>query len=121
MLRNPLFLALLASLATLLTSARAQAWGAFHAGYTHFGPGGFYHVGRTAVGGYGGWGGIGGYHYGYGGYHYGGFGGYHYGYGVPFGGAYEVGGYHYSPAYYGDYGGAHVGVYAEGYRGGWIP
>ena len=76
MLRQPLFLAIAATGAMLLTSARAQAWGAFHAGYTHFGPGGFYHVGRTAVGGYGG---FGGYHYGYGGYRYGGFGGYHYG------------------------------------------
>ena len=93
MLRNVLLAATAAALATLLTPADASAWGAAHVGYTHVGPNGVYHAGRTAAAGpygyrttgsrygatYGG--GAAGYRYGaggtYGGYHYGGaYGGY---------------------------------------------
>ena len=83
-MRKYLGLALLVALATLMTANDARAWGAFHAGYTHFGPGGVYHYGRTAavgpygaysgahVGGYGAYGGA--YHAGYGyGERYGGY------------------------------------------------
>ncbi len=65
MLRKTLFLAFAAILAVLATSSDAQAWGAYHVGYTHYGPvTGFQHYGATGVraGGYGG-------------YHYGGYGG----------------------------------------------
>ncbi len=63
-------------LAVLAIPGDAQAWGVYHAGYTHYGPvTGFHHYGyTTAHRGYGG-----GYRYGgnrYGAYHYG---GYHYG------------------------------------------
>src|SRR4029077_17718116 len=89
----------MACLAALLTPSEAGAYGAAHVGYTHVGPNGVYHTGRTAVStpygarsyghtnayGYGG----GAYHAGYSrGYGYGG-GGYHYHYG------YGGGGYHY--------------------------
>jgi uncharacterized membrane protein len=48
MLRKTLFLALAAILATLATSSEAQAWGAYHVGYTHYGPvTGFSHAGST--------------------------------------------------------------------------
>lgn len=77
-----LFIASLALLTLLATSSQAQAWGGYHHGYTHVGPYGAYHVGRTA--GYGG----------YGGYRYGGFGGNYYG-GYPYGG---YGGFR--PGYY---------------------
>jgi hypothetical protein len=93
MLRKIVFAALAATLVMMLTSPAAHAWGCYHAGYTHVGPGGAYHVGYTRA--YGGYGGYGGYRAGYG-YHYGGYGGYggyHYG-------AY-YGGYHYAPSYYG--------------------
>ena len=68
MLRRTLFLVVAGLLMTLATSSKAHAWGAFHAGYTHYGPvTGFNHVGYTAVGGYrGGAYGAGAYHYGYG-------------------------------------------------------
>jgi len=55
-----LFLALAAALAGLVIAPRAQAWGAYHVGYTHVGPSGAYHYGSTGyssgtrVGGYGG-------------------------------------------------------------------
>jgi len=85
MLRRSVILAIATILVTLGLSAKAQAWGAYHVGYTHYGAyTGFHHYGYTGVhaGGYGGYhaGGYGGYHYGY---HYGGYGGgasYHYGY-----------------------------------------
>jgi hypothetical protein len=92
MLHKTLFIGLLVLLASLVTSSKAQAWGAAHVGYTHVGPGGVYHAGRTAYGGYGGYGGYRyGSWYGYGGaYHYGAVGGYggyrgYYG-GYPYGG-----------------------------------
>ncbi|HEY1861906.1 MAG TPA: hypothetical protein VGG61_16210 [Gemmataceae bacterium] len=76
MLRKTIFLGFAALLVTLAMSSRAHAWGVYHAGWTHVGPAGVYHVGGTrAYGGYGGVG-YGGYHYGY--YHP--YGGYHYGY-----------------------------------------
>ena len=79
MLKKTLFLAGAALLVTLAMSTKAHAWGVYHAGYTHIGPAGAYHVGGTRA--YGGYGGA------YGGYHYGGYGyGYH-----PYGG----GGYGY--------------------------
>ena len=116
MLRKTLFLVLATGLVALLTASDAQAWGAYHAGYTHVGPGGVQHVGYTAARGpYGGgysvhnmsYGGAG---YGayrsvsYGGAGYGGYHAYHAGYG----GGYAVGGYHYGG--YG-YGGYSAGVY----------
>jgi hypothetical protein len=97
MSRKTLFLTLAALLAALVTSTKAQAWGAYHAGFTHVGYGGVYHAGYTRVGGYGGYGGYD--RYRYGGYDRYGYGGYRYG------GVY--GGYHYAP-YYG-------GVYRYGY------
>ena len=92
MLRKILCLALLAAAATLMTSAKAQAWGAAHVGYTHVGPSGVQHYGRTVgVGPYGSYSGG---HYGsygaYGGYHAGYSSGYRYGYGG-YGGAYRYG------------------------------
>src|SRR5262249_29170638 len=105
MRRKFLWLTLAALLAALLSTSPAQAWGGFHAGFTPFGPGGFYHVGRTA--GYGPYGGFSTAHVG----GYGAYGGYHagYGYGERYGGV-SYGGYHtYSP--YGGYayGGYHYG------------
>jgi hypothetical protein len=80
MLRKSFFLAVTTLLLVLVTSTKAQAWGAYHVGFTHVGYGGIYHVGRTGFvggdryGGYGYGGLYGGYRYGdvYGGYHYGG-------------------------------------------------
>jgi hypothetical protein len=85
MLRKALILASAALLVTLLATAKAQAWGAYHVGYTHYGPyTGFQHYGATGYRGpygagyggvrYGGYGAYGGYRYG--GYRYGGYGGY---------------------------------------------
>ena len=48
MLRNILLLAIAVTLATL-TASEAQAWGDYHAGYTHVGYGGVQHVGYTAA------------------------------------------------------------------------
>jgi hypothetical protein len=66
---------------TLALSSKAQGWGCYHVGYTHYSPyTSLHHYGYTgAYRGYG-YGGYGGYHYA--GYHYGGYGygGYHYGY-----------------------------------------
>jgi hypothetical protein len=100
----------------LATNSKAQAWGAAHVGYTHVGPAGVQHYGRTVAAGPGGV--YGGAHYGA--YGYGG-GSYHAGYGYGAGGAY--GGYHaYTPAYGGGYavGGYHYGGYYGGdvYRAG---
>ena len=93
MSRKLVFLALAVALLALLTPSRAQAWGAYHVGYTHVGVGGVYHYGRTAaVGPYGAYAGGHTVRYGaYGGLYRGGYAeGYHYGY-SPYGG-YAVGG-----------------------------
>jgi hypothetical protein len=116
MLRRFLVLALLALAATLLTSSRADAWGAFHAGYTHVGAGGVEHWGHTtAVGPYGAYSGGHAGAYGYGGasYHAG------YGSGERYGGAY--GGYHYGSSSYGGYhygGFGGTSMYGGGYSAG---
>jgi hypothetical protein len=97
MLRKAFFLALLTVLLSLALSSKAQAWGAYHVGYTHYSPyTGVHHYGYTTAhtGGYGG--GSGGAHYGY---HYGstGYGGgYHYGY--HYGGSGGSASYHYGYA-----------------------
>ncbi len=101
MLRNILCLALMAAAATLMTTAKAQAWGAYHVGYTHVGPYGVQHYGRTVgVGPYGA----------YSGAHYGAYGGYRagYSYGARYGEA-----YHYGYDRYGSY------DRYGGYRRGW--
>ena len=113
MLHRYLLVATAVLFATLLTATDVQAWGAYHAGYTHVGPGGVYHYGRTAAvgpygaysGGHAGFYGAGGgaYHAGYGA-HYGGYGGYH-----PYTPSY--GGYHYGGVGYGGYGGYRGGYY----------
>jgi heterogeneous nuclear ribonucleoprotein A1/A3 len=88
MLRKNVFLAVAVTLLTLLTASRAQAWGAYHVGYTHIGPyGGIQHYGRTFYGGYGGYGGLAYERGGYGAVGYGGYGGAYYG------GAYRAGYY----------------------------
>jgi hypothetical protein len=101
----------------LATSSKAQAWGGYHIGYTHVGPFGVQHYGRTiGVGPYGGV---------YGGVHVGAFGGVYragYGYGGIYGAGYYpwglYGGYYpYAPYYDGGYavGGYHYGdVYRAG-------
>jgi hypothetical protein len=73
------FLACAAMAVTLSFSTEAQAWGFYHAGYTHYGPvTGLHHYGYTTA-----YRGVGYPRYGahYGGYHYGGYryGGYRYG------------------------------------------
>jgi hypothetical protein len=112
MSRKFCLLTLATLLAALVTSSQVQAWGAFHAGYTHVGPAGVYHAGRTVgvgpygaySGGHSGFYGYGGgaYHAGYGygdryggygAYHYGGYDGYHYGAYPYYGGAYGAGVY----------------------------
>ena len=94
-----------AGAALLLAPAVARPWGAAHFGYTHVGPNGVYHTGRTAA-------------YGPNGSYYGGhtsaYGGYRGGYGNGYGdgavyhpnggyytgGSYAAGGrYHYNGAY----------------------
>jgi hypothetical protein len=98
-------LATAVTLATLLTASDARAWGAYHVGYTHFGPNGFAHYGRTAaVGPYGAYSG------GHAGFYGAGGGAYHvgYGYGERYGG---YGGYHYGGFGYGGYGGYRGGFY----------
>jgi hypothetical protein len=86
-LRKTLFLAVAAAVTALAVSSDAEAWGVYHAGYTHYSPyTGVQHYGYTAasrgVGGYGGIYRSADYRYGnfdsayrYGGYHYGGYGG----------------------------------------------
>jgi hypothetical protein len=51
MFRKTLIAAIAAALALVLAASRAEAWGAAHVGYTHVGPGGVQHYGRTAVSG----------------------------------------------------------------------
>ena len=109
MLNKIIALATLAALAALLQPTRVDAWGAAHVGYTHVGPAGVYHAGRTAgygPGGYYSGGHVGAYGSGGASYHAG------YGYGAgygyhPYGGAY-YGGYRYGVAPAGVYG---AGVY----------
>jgi hypothetical protein len=99
MLRKTLVLAAAVILTALAVSSKAQAWGAYHAGFTRYSPyTGLHHYGYTEAyrGGYG-YGGYG--RYGYGGYRYGGYRGYggYYPYGYGYGGA--------------AYGGARYGYY----------
>ena len=103
MLKKILTLAAVAALAALLTPSRVGAWGAAHVGYTHVGPGGVYHAGRTVAAGPGGVyaggraGGVG----------YGGAYGARYGGAVGYGGGYRygaVGGVGYGGAYRAGYG-----------------
>jgi hypothetical protein len=54
MLQKMLFVSLAALLCGLAVSARAQAYGCAHVGYTAVGPGGAYHAGGTAYSGPGG-------------------------------------------------------------------
>jgi len=54
MLNKIITLAAVAVLAALLTPSKVDAWGAAHVGYTHVGPGGVYHAGRTVAAGPGG-------------------------------------------------------------------
>src|SRR5436190_17583714 len=105
-MHKQIFLAAFAAAVALsLVPSVVSAYGAAHVGYTHVGPSGVYHTGRTVASGPGGtyagghttaagYGG-GASHAGYGGAYHAGYGGgaYHAGYG----GAY--GGYHYSPSY----------------------
>lgn len=98
MLRKTLFLACAALLVALAMAPEAQAWGAAHVGYTHVGPGGVQHWGRTAaVGPYGA----------YAGGHAGAYGRYGGAYHAGYGGAAFGGGYH-------AYGGYHYGGYGSG-------
>ncbi|MCE9533839.1 MAG: hypothetical protein K8T89_22335 [Planctomycetes bacterium] len=104
MMRRLFLSVAVAAMLTLASASEVHAWGARHVGYTHVGPNGVYHAGRTV--GYGPGGGFSTGHagaYGYGGnsYHAGygygatrGYGGYNYG---------GYGGYHYSTAHYGSY------------------
>ena len=54
MLNKIITLAIVATLTALLMPSRVGAWGAAHVGYTHVGPAGVYHTGRTAAAGPGG-------------------------------------------------------------------
>jgi len=93
MLRKIILSVIGTALGALLTPSEAGAYGAAHVGYTHVGPGGVYHTGRTVAAGPGGV---------YAGGHTTAVGGY---------GA-ASGGYRYSPSYYG--GGAVGGVRVGG-------
>src|SRR5262245_60672745 len=98
MLRKALGIAFVAVVVSLVSSSKVEAWGCYHAGYTHYSPyTGVHHYGYTAAYGRGGsayhYGGTG-YHYGTTGYHYGSTSAYHYG-------GYHYGGYHYGGASYG--------------------
>ena len=99
MLKKIILAAIVAPLATLLTPSEASAYGAAHVGYTHVGPNGVSHTGRTAASGPGG---------AYAGGHttaVGAGGG-----AYRSGGAAYGGGYHYSPSYSGGAaGGYHYG------------
>ena len=54
MLNKIVTLAAVATLTALLVPSKVDAWGAAHVGYTHVGPGGVYHTGRTVAAGPGG-------------------------------------------------------------------
>jgi hypothetical protein len=99
MLNKIITLVTVAAVAALLMPSRVNGWGAAHVGYTHVGPGGVYHSGRTVAAGPGGvyagghtsaYGAGGAYRAGSaGGAGYGGaYGGYHYNYGYAAGGGY---------------------------------
>jgi hypothetical protein len=106
MLNKIIATAATAALAALLTPSQAGAWGAAHVGYTHVGPGGVYHAGRTVAAGPGGVyaGGRAGAYGAGGGVYRAGYGG-----GVGYGGA-SFGGYRYGGGYYGGgYGAARYG------------
>lgn len=110
MFKTVLMSAVVAVAWTLGTATELNAYGARHVGYTHIGPAGVYHAGRTV--GYGPGGAFSTGHvgaYGYGGSYY--RGGYGAGYGY---GGYRYGGYRYGGVAtpYGGYGG-----YRYGYRG----
>ncbi len=47
--RQFLFVALAVAIAALGTASKAQAWGCYHAGYTHVGAGGVSHYGYMAA------------------------------------------------------------------------
>ena len=103
MLHKVITPAIVAALAALLVPSKVDAWGAAHVGYTHVGPGGVYHAGRTVAAGPGGVyaggraGGVG----------YGGAYGARYGGAVGYGGGYRagaVGGVGYGGAYRAGYG-----------------
>jgi len=103
MLNKIITLTIVAALAALLMPSKVDAWGAAHVGYTHVGPGGVYHTGRTVAAGPGGVyaggraGGVG----------YGGAYGARYGGAVGYGGGYRygaVGGVGYGGAYRAGYG-----------------
>jgi heterogeneous nuclear ribonucleoprotein A1/A3 len=111
MLSKIITLAAVAALAALLMPSRLEAWGAAHVGYTHVGPGGVYHTGRTVAAGPGGVyaGGRTGAYGAYGGAYRAGYAG-----GVGYGGAYgaRYGAVGYGGGYYGGgaaYGGARYG------------
>ncbi len=97
--RKILCLALVAAAATLMLSTKAQAWGAYHGGYTRVGPEGVQHYGRTVgVSPYGA----------YSGAHYGAYGAYGasrggYSSGERHGGSYGGASYHYGNDSYGSY------------------
>jgi hypothetical protein len=104
MLNKIITLAAVAALAILLIPSRLDAWGAAHVGFTHVGPGGVYHAGRTVVGGPGGFyaGGRAAGFGPYGGFYHGGWGS-----GVGYGGFYQPGwgsGLGYGGVYRGYYG-----------------
>ena len=103
MLQKIIMLWMASAVAVLLLPSPVDAWGVRHVGYTHVGPYGVYHTGRTV--GYGP-GGV----YGFGRTGAYGYGGYHYGYGY-------AGGY---PHYYYGYNGwyPHTGYYGYPYAGG---
>ena len=106
MLNKIVTLAIVAALAALLTPSRVGAWGAAHVGYTHVGPGGVYHAGRTVAAGPGG---------AYAGGRTGAYGAYGGAYRTGYGGAVGYGGaagYHYSAGYAG---GAAYGAARYGY------
>src|SRR5260370_23519181 len=54
MLKKIFLAAVAAALVALLTPSEAGAYGAAHVGYTHVGPNGAYHTGRTVASGPGG-------------------------------------------------------------------
>ena len=54
MLKKIMALTTMAALAVLLMPTKVDAWGAAHVGYTHAGPNGVYHTGRTVAAGPGG-------------------------------------------------------------------
>jgi hypothetical protein len=95
-MRRTIWLLAAAGLVVLLQTSPVQAWGAAHIGFTHVGPAGVYHYGRTvAAGPYGAYSGgrVGAYGVG---------GVYHAGYatGGYYGGGYYGGAYSYAPSVY---------------------